>query len=328
MSEGEALIDNLIRLSEFHLRGVAEDAVEQQAHHYQQAARITYQALSLSEELLGLRDQRVIDLNYSLVKQFYLQSAAIERAGDTAYALRAMVPGSKWVRPRRVAQSRLYSAGLRLLNDIRKIIAQSTEDSAESLAMVDIYTADWHLLFDEDRAEAAYTNAFVRLQAANVDTANLDLLFATPKILPIPTFHGTVATALANNYSAHTPRQAEQGGESNSYLYFQEWLDFMPVISFPVIAPPLALANQEQAAEIRLRFRLDSLNNVSRWLGGRYRTNMSVADEFTFFESDDQSSINIESFDERLRMLHFRPRLENGIARPSEAILLYRIAEN
>lgn len=328
VSEGEELIDNLIWLSEFHLRGVVSDAADQQAHHYQQASKITYQALRIGEVSLGPHDPLLVDLHYSLVKQFYLQSAAVERGDNTAYALRAVVPGSKWVRPRRIVQPRYYSAGLRLLNDIGQIIAQSKEDTAESLAMVDLYTADWHLLFDQDQAEAAYRNAFLRLLEADVDTTELGLLFASPKILPIPTFHGTVSNALTSNYSAQTIQQTEHGNELNSYLNFQEWFDTMPVISFPIVAPSLGLAKPEQPTEIRLRFHLDSLNGISRWVGGRYRTNMSVAEEFDIFESDEHPGINMESLDKHLHLLHFRPRLEDGIARPWEGTLLYPAAVN
>ena len=37
----------------------------------------------------------------------------------------------------------------------------------------------------------------------------------------------------------------------------------MPIISFPINAPPLEKSNQEYFPEIRLRFHLDSLNRVS-----------------------------------------------------------------
>ena len=328
VSEGGELVDNLIRLSEFHLRGVINDTENLQAYHYQQASKITYQALAISEEFLQADDPRLVELHYSLIKQLYLQSAAVERADDTAYALRAVVPGSKWVTPRRIAQARYYRAGLRLLNDMRRIVALSREDPAESLAMVDLYTADWHLLFDKNEAEAAYKNASAGLRAADVDPNELKLLFATAEILPIPTFHGTVANALASNNSAQTRRQTENSNELGNYLYFQEWFQAMSVISFPVSAPPLGLTNQAQLSEVRLRFSLDSLNDVSRWAGGRYRTNMSVAAAFDVVEPEDNPDINMEYLDQRLRLLHFRPRLENGIALPFEGTLLYRAAIN
>ena len=328
VSAGESLINSLVRLSEFHLKGVIGDAADQQAHHYQQASEITYLALTISEQYWGPNDPRLVDLYYSLVKQVYLQSAAVERGDDTAYALRAVVPGSKWVRPRRIAQSRYYRAGLRLLGEMREIIALSKADSAQALAMVDLYTADWHLLFDQNRAEAAYMNAFVRLQEADIDTTELDLLFASPKILPIPAFHDSVANALASNNSVRTNQPAEQASESSTYLNFQEWLETMALISFPFNRETTRLANQEQLTEIRLRFRLDSLNDVSRWVGGRYRTNISVAESFDIFESDAGLDINMDALDQRLRLLHFRPRLENGVARPSEGTLLFIAALN
>ena len=328
VSEGEALINSLIRLTEFHLRGVVGDTADLQAHHYQQAYKITYQALTISEESFGPYGPQLIDLHYSLVKQLYLQSAAIERGGDTAYALRAVIPRSKWVIPRRIAQSRYYRTGLQLLNDIRGVIAQRNEDPAESLAMVDLYAADWHLLFDQVQAEEAYSKAFAGLQEADVCITKLDLLFATPKILPIPTFHGTVSTALTYIQPVQFSQPAEHDNKLEDSLYFKQWFDAMSVVSFPVTAGPPSLAKQEQLPEIRLRFSLDSLNSVSHWVSGRYRTNMSVAKEFNILESDDQTSINREALDEDLRLLHFRPRLENGIARPIDGTLLYQAAVN
>ncbi|CAN0512053.1 unnamed protein product, partial [Discosporangium mesarthrocarpum] len=91
------LVEQLIRLSEFHLLGVAGDAQEQQARHYRRASESLYLALNISEFVWGRHDPRRINLHYSLAKHFYLQSAAIERSDETAYALRAVVPGSTWV---------------------------------------------------------------------------------------------------------------------------------------------------------------------------------------------------------------------------------------
>jgi len=328
VSEGEALINSLIRLSEFHLRGVVGDTADLQAHHYQQAYKITHQALRISKESFGAQGPHLIDLHYSLVKQSYLQSAALERGGDTAYALRAVVPRSKWVTPRRIAQSRYYRTGLQLLNDIRGIIAQRNENPEESLAMVDLYAADWYLLFDQVQAEEAYRKAFARLQEADVCITELDLLFATPKILPIPTFHGSVSTALTYNQSVQLSQPAEHDNKLEDPLYFKHWFDAMSVVSFPVTAGPPSLAKQEQLPEIRLRFSLDSLNSVSHWVSGRYRTNISVAKEFNILESDNQVNVNMKALDEDLRLLHFRPHLENGIARPVDGTLLYQAAVN
>ena len=328
VSEGESLIKSLIRLSEFHLRGVLGDTADLQAHHYQQAYKITFQALTISEESFGAYGPQLIDLHYSLLKQLYLQSAALERGGDTAYALRAVVPRSKWVTPRRTAQSRYYRTGLQLLNNIRAIIAQRNEYPEESLAMVDLYAADWHLLFDQVDAEEAYMKAFAGLQEADVCITELDLLFAAPKILPIPAFHETVSAALTSNQTIQSGILVENGNEPEGSLYFNGWFDAMSVVSFPVITRSTSLAKQEQLPKIRLRFSLDSLNSVSHWISGRYRTNISVAKELNILESDDQTDINMETFDEDLRLLHFRPRLENGIACPAEGTLLYQVVVN
>jgi hypothetical protein len=211
---------------------------------------------------------------------------------------------------------------------MRRIIAQSNEDPAESLAMVDLYAADWHLLFDQVQAKEAYRNAFAGLQEADVCITELGLLFATPKILPIPTFHGAVSAALTYSQSVQSSQPIEHDNKPEDSLYFKQWFDAMSVVSFQVIAGAPSLTKQEQLSEIRLRFSLDSLNSVSHWVSGRYRTNMSVAKEFNILEFGDQTDINMEVLDEDLRLLHFRPRLENGIARPTEGTLLYQAVVN
>jgi len=239
-----------------------------------------------------------------------------------------VVPRSKWVTPRRIAQSRYYRTGVQLLKDMRGIIAQSAEDPAESLAMVDLYAADWYLLFDQVRAEEAYRNAFAGLQEADICITELDLLFATPKILPIPTFHGAVSSAVAHNRSTQSSQPAKHVKEPGDSLYFKQWFKAMSVISFPVIAGPPSLSKQEQLPVIRLHFSLDSLNSVSHWVSGRYRTNISVAKELVILEPDEHPDINMQVLDKDLRLLHFRPRLEKGIARPAEGTLLYQAAVN
>ncbi|GAB5501041.1 MAG: hypothetical protein PsegKO_33520 [Pseudohongiellaceae bacterium] len=328
-SEKEQRIAQMIRLSEFHLLSVAGDIVEQQSRHYRRAAELIYLALNTSEEVWGRHDPRRIDLHYSLVKQFYLQSAAIERSDATAYELRAVVPGSNWVRPRRVVQARLYQAGLRLLQDMRELLNESESASAEAVSMVDLYLADWHLLFNQERAGEAYRQAFLSLLEAGREPAELNRLFARPQILPIAKFHDTIKQALAASIETD-PGGAELAdqGQITSSLSFQEWFESMPAVPFPIIAPAMGQLVQVDYHDTWLRFRLNSLNKVSRWVKGTYESNISVVDEFNVLHTENDTEVDLDYLDDRLHSLRFRPRLEDGEVLPFEGVMRFRAIRN
>lgn len=323
--EGEILVDSLIRLAETHLQGVTNDAADQQARHYRQAFEMTYEALRIGEEFWEKSEPRRVNLYYSLVKQNFLQSVAVERGDDTAYALRAVIPGSKWVRPRDVVQARYYRAGLRLLDGIRNILAANTGANSESLAMVELYIADWHVLFDQEQSEAAYEYAFERLLEANVDATQLDQLFSKPQILPVPVFHHTVSDAVREGPADNSRQRADPSSTATNALSFPIWTDAMSDISSPTTEAG-GPGDQAQQSEVLLRIRLNSLNKISRWINGRYRTNRGVAAEFEVINPGTEADFDLQSLDDRVRLLHFRPRIADGSVRPSEAYLLYRVA--
>ena len=328
VTEADALIQHLTRLSELHLKGVKEDVLERRAFHYQQASKYIYQALSVGKRFWGPRDVRLINLYYSLVKQFYLQSAAVERNDETAYALRAIVPGSTWVKPRRIVQSKFYQAGLSLLSDMREIVQYSMPQSRESLAMVELYIADWHLIFDKTIAVAAYRNAFVELSEANVDLEELDLLFGEPRILPVPNFHAEISDAIAANDFSESGSRKGLSKPLHLQLDFQEWSESMSLIQKSSTMLPEASSKQSGSTPMQLHFCLNALDKVSHWVRGRYRTNLSVPNGFRESESDHGWTINRKFIDDHFSLLHFRPRLKAGIAQRSGGVLLFQAALN
>jgi hypothetical protein len=316
---GESIIDNLLQLSEFHLRAVANDAEEEQPGHYRKAEELTFLALQHSENFWGRSDPRRFDLYYNLLKQIYLQSSAIERGGDTNYELRAVMPGSNWVLKERVVQSNLHRAGLELFREMREIVAAGSDSSAETLAMIALYRADWHLLFNNDRAEAAYQQAFQQLSDAGVEADELDRFSSRPQILPIPIFFDSVGRALAALGSS--------AGAGNS-LSFQDWFDYMSFVPFPATLPDLRQSLTTDYTDIRLSFRLNSLDTVSRWVNGTRRSGAGVVAEFEMQSEPPPQTIDLDYLNRRLQLLNFRPRLENGIAQPFEGVLLYRVAKH
>lgn len=318
----EDIIVNLLRLSEVHLKAVPGDLPSEQARHYRSASDLTYLALSVSERLWGEEDPRRIDLLYSLLKQFYLQSVAVERLDDTAYALRAIVPGSSWVRPRRLVQSRYFGAGLRLLDQIATIAESASSRPEESLAMVQVYSADWYLLFNRVEAEALYARAFEALQASGVDEESLGRLFSEPQLLPAEAFYDNVQQALSAGDSRLRRDQLLPSGERGSHYVLEEWFDAMPSVPFPVMAPEVSRLSMVEHRDSWLQFSLSGLDTVSRWVNGRYQSHRGVP---AAFESIDATQgLSEAALGDRLHSLHFRPVLVAGQPQAAQGILLYR----
>lgn len=326
VSDGEPLIEYLIQLSEHHLLSVARDDAQQQANHFLQAEKMLSMAIQVSEDFWGPADLRLTDLYYSRIKHIYLQSAALERGGETAYSLRMVVPGGSIVRPEKDVQSSYYAAGLRLYRDIQRNISASLENPAEAIAMVDLYRADWHLLFNKVRAQASYQAALDDLLNVGVDQDDLNHFFSQPQIVPLPVFFHSVDQASSAMDLAMLAGQDGNEFEIPGVIQFRDWFDSMPFVSFPVTSPSLDQSSAPEYTTVLVHFRLNSLQNVSRWVQGTYRTRSGVVESFSMLNESDGQAVDIEYLGRRLHFLHFRPRMEGGIVRPYQGTLLYSMA--
>jgi hypothetical protein len=260
------------------------------------------------------------------MKQFYLQSAAIDRGGETDYALRAVVPGSTWVRPERIVQARYYEAGLRLLEEVQDNFAESTDNPREFLALVALYRADWHLLFNEEEAGDDYQAAFDGLLESGFDPDAANQLFSRPQVLPIPVFHISAERALAAVQSRESGAPSANVVTADAVIEFRDWFDSMPAVLFPRTAPDLQASMTNDYSELQLQIGLNSLNRVSRWVQGTYKTHLGVVDEFDLLKGPDGQSVDRQFLNRRLHFMHFRPLLKDGVAHPFEGTLLFSAA--
>ena len=321
VSRGDELINHLMRLTEFHLKGVMDDSEDLEAYHYQQASKISYQSLAIGQRLWKPQDRRLLQLHYSLIKQLYMQSAAVELGDDTAYALRAIVPGSTWVRPRRVVRSGFYRAGLKLFGGMTAVILQGGEDSLETLAMLNLYIADWHLLFDKSVTEETYKKAIGMLRRSSKDQAALEELLNRPRLLPVPKFFESVSDALEEDLRLNKIKNIQFSSENNHKIFFQNWSDQM-LVNQLIFEPDSNFSKeQNKTNQYQFHFSLNSLDTVAHWVKGRYRSNISVANDLQILAGPKDK--DLEFIDDQLRLLHFRPRFEDGTAILSEGILVY-----
>ena len=121
---------------------------------------------------------------------------AVEQGGKTGWELRQIVPGADLVRERDDMRRYFYLTGLGLLDQLRSIQLAQAPIDLEGAAMANLYTADWHLLFnEEDAALTAYKRSYEELSYAGRQSDELDQFFATPSVLPVHDFHSSLTAA-------------------------------------------------------------------------------------------------------------------------------------
>ncbi len=337
LQEGSVALDDttveaLVRLARLHLIGIAEDLPSERSGHYRSAAELGLLALDVSEVVWGISDRRRLDLHYGLLKLFYLQSLAVQRVDDTSYELRAIVPGSTIVRSREAVLGRLYYAGLNLFSAMADVISLGDgENKQEAQAMLRLYRADWDLMFNQDTAQESYLAAYSAMIAAAIPEATLDALFVAPQLLPVPRFHLTVQEAIAELPTVSTAAIEEVESFTaveEGYLDTQDWYGDIPAVRFPIFAPSLLYFSASGLQDMWLSFNLDSLNKVSRWVSGTYRSRLSVVDDYRLLNADNMPEFDPDELDDRLHSVQFRPRLASGIPSSFRGTLLYRVSAN
>lgn len=66
-----------------------------------------------------------------------------------------------------------------------------------------------------------------------------------------------------------------------------DWFDSMPFVAFPVISPSLDQSLAAEYSNVLVHFRLNSPQNVSRWVQGTYRTRYVVVESFRMLNESD-----------------------------------------
>jgi len=358
----DEVIQGLRDLSDLHLEGVVGDDSANQAVHYKTATVILWAAIKLAERDWEPLDTRLIDLYYDLLRQYYFQFVAMEAGGDTGYELRnryylylirlfhrtsysladADDERRVWsyfdldnnefrssaiksqVRPRRVFKDTLYQMGSGLILRMRRLYEQAEPENIEAQAMVDLYSSDWQLMFASRNTVSDYRLAYNNLLVAGVPAADLLHYFSEPALLPMKQFYPSVAEAVEsreqNNSETASSESAVLSGES---LYYALPASF-PNLDRALIDTPFVRESELAWEDSRVSFELGTLDKVSRWINGRYVTQLGVPLSFTFVDVNGAPTLDLDEITDRMHFLHFRPRFVHGEAQPSEGVLEYR----
>ena len=316
-----ALIADLMALNELHLRGISEDSYEFQTFHFRRAARINWLALDAAERLWGATDLRLVPIIYSLVRQQHLQAVAVEQGGKTGWELRQIVPGADLVRERDDMRRYFYVTGLRLLDQLRSIqLAQAPLD-LEGAAMANLYTADWHLLFnEEDAALAAYRRSYEELSYAGRQPDELEDFFATPSVLPVHDFHSSLAAASTFGQGVKVEQSEPAAETDHAQLLYAEWGP-----SFPYTSSPDPVSQQVSAVRSAALFSFDisGVMEITRFISRKQVRTVAQPLNISLVQPAPVSVEFREQMIARLEQLQFRPRLSAGRPVEASATLIY-----
>jgi tetratricopeptide (TPR) repeat protein len=322
------LVDELMQLSDLHFEAIVGDDVEMQSFHFRKASEISWIAIRVAETIWQPSDERLPGLYYDLARQFYLQAIAMSNGGRIAYELREIVPESGWVRSRAVSKNRLYNSGVRLFHSMRQVYETAEPLNAEALAMVDLYLADWELVFGQKSAETSYQMAFDGLLESGITIDSLHEFFDEPLLIPVPKFYSSITQASTAKLQISPVAEPSLVSIPDNAMQFSEWSNAFPNVQYPLSRVPL-LSDEPSAWNIvTFSFELAALEKISRWVRGRYITNRSVPQDFEIIEFIPESSIEMNSFTNKLHSMHFRPRLLNGAPQPSNGTMTYRFIAN
>ena len=318
----EELISELVQISDLHLEGVAGDLEIRKDYHFRAADRISWTAVRIGERVWPGNDLRLVDLYYHLLKQNHLKYVTLIQGGEVAADLRQIAPNTGWMRSRRGVVESYYRLGLEMLRRMRTVYELRDPIDLEATGMVDLYRADWQVLFDEGTPENSYEMAYEGLLAAGVDAQVLDNFFSIPQILPVNNFYPSVEQA----HSAVTAisGQLTTGQTSPPSLLFVEWASTTPNIQTPIERPLLLQSEINGMITAELSVRLDGTDKVSRWIRSRYISQVSVVEQFDWLNNSARQALSADELAERLHYLNFRPVLEQGIPQAFEGILEYR----
>ena len=328
----QTMMRGLMELSRLHMQGITADEEEQQGYHYLRAAYSNRVALYVAENVWPQRERRKAGLIYEQLRIMYLQASAIRKGGSTGETLRTtgtqfgtygnsyervVSPGS--------ALGSLSINGIRYLERIRQIFADEDNEDPEALAMVKLYQADWHLLFDSKaQALEAYRESYELMVRAGVPRDAIDELLKQPSLIPEPAFYASVEQAL----QARSRQPVDAAAAFEQGIPVKVFFEELPPLSDALAAEKLGMfATRDWQTVAVFSFYLPGDGDVELRTGWRRKNALGVAQNLQLVQLDDfPVYLEPEPLVRNLSRLRFRPGLTEGEPHIMEGIISYLIA--
>lgn len=318
----ENTVADLLRASDMHLRGVAEDETAYQNYHYRRAAIHSRMALLVAQAIWHPHDPRQGQIIYEQLKHTYLQTLASQRRRNSTPASRSTGYNSGYfVLDTGIIRSIYRGNGYLYLESLGHFYLDRETPELEAAAMVTLYRADWQVLFQQrELAIVTYAEAYAELLGAGVPAPLVDELFVEPTLIPEPVFHATVAAAVASR---------EQGAQSTQPPG-QEGLVRVSFDAQSALASPSGDKDDSPGSAFTgpgialFSFTLAGVEQITR---GRWpyrrQSKLGMAYDLKPIETETVTVVHQDTLIRKLGWLHFRPKLVDGIPATVTGVISY-----
>ena len=301
-----ARVQRLMWLSDAYLEAVFEDSEEHAALNLRKATQLNEVAIEVAAQEAYVPAELAIQSHFSLLQKYYLESLGIRKGGRLSYQIREIVPDSGFLDKPKTALRKRFRGGLRTLDQAGEILQASADYDAVAMAMIDLHTADWKLLYNEMKDPAAeYLAVFNTLKQVGLDDEQLAELFARPELLP----------------SQNLIRVVNMKAPDNQ----QELLKVLAVSkSFPGYvrlheAMPSTPWKQEDMQSITATLTLEPTRKSGYWSNQKYHSSLAGSSQVSIIEHSAADDASIRTAIDAINALRFRPVLAAG--KPIDQVL-------
>ena len=185
----DAYLSGVEILNRLYLGTAADISNPQNAHYLIAAKQLNWRAVTALELRYGKQSLQLTPWLYNIMLTHYYQSILTRRKGMTSFDYKSEAPDivNGWSLSKNESVQRSYNIGYELLQRIRTLYARSEQASPTTDALLQLYLADWELLFDQGNAALkSYVKAFEALEQSGLASETLQQLFMQPTIIPRP----------------------------------------------------------------------------------------------------------------------------------------------
>jgi len=304
----EALLSSLNDIRAWHLLAMHLDVPERRSQHILASREVQNRLFGWANQLYEENSMELVPWLYSFASESYRITNFLSAEG--------LLPDDQ-------DNFLARSSTLDLIYRIQAIAEARANPEAQAMAM--IYLADFQLLRREPTqssfggrvqangrgvADQTYRRAMSMLEEAGVEQSRIDEFFARPMPLPVPGFHWSIDSALAQRtaqgYHAASMAEGEPPGRGDFHIGQFAWTEFLPKAKLEE-APGLAELVAINRGSARLRFRINSVG---------------IARSARVVKAEPDNSQIKSAVRDIVSVLQFRPAFIDGRWRPMRNVTL------
>lgn len=322
------LLEQFIYLAEQHIRGATEDSEIEQGRHLSRVYQLNQAMITTAIELYGEDSPLTAPYFYRQALHLYQVKKGHDAGGRdrTNSNLYYVLNGNSAGWSRLQYQRFCYEEGLQMLRRITEVFNELDPADPEGQAMSQLYLADWYMLFDRaGMATEIYETVYDTLLAIGVDKDQVASLFSQPRILPVPQFYPSVASALAGLPATMTGTAVGSGTGADNIahqLSFVEWSADYPATRS---ASSRFSRADDDSVTLRYSFELPDENESTFLYKHRFRQTIGQATEVQLLEGHRYIRGEDGDNNDRLEQLRFRPKMIDGKPVASRNTLRYEM---